>query len=384
MNSTQLMTDDAESRLFSGELWAKFCDDLKAAGDDILRPGIEEPLDAIEGYRMLTRLLRGALEERLEWAHARNPTLICTCHETIKIVAENPDNLYLGCKLRGDCEYRISGTRGEAKWISFNTFPGGGFGGGGRGTGTTLHEEQIEVDADGRFEVILSQREQPGNWLRLEPDTGSLTIRQTFLHKGRDRPAELRIERINAIPEPPPPLTAAILERILTGCVQHARTMTTIGAAWAERNAVQPNIFWDAQEDDTKKFMDPQIQWQMAYLKLQPDEALIVEFIPPQCDYWMIALHNHWTETLDYRYHQITLNCATAEAAEDGTIRCIVSHRDPGMLNWLDLAGHHNTVLGIRWVGPNITETVVPKTRLVKFSQLDSPGATAGSNLPAD
>jgi hypothetical protein len=354
----------------SGELWSKFCDDLKAAGNDILRPGLEEPLDAIEGYRMLTRLLRGALEERLEWSNARNPTLICTCHETIKIVAENPDNIYLGCKLKGDCEYRISGTRGDSKWISFNTFPGGGFGGGGRGTGTTLHEEQLDINPDGSFEVILSQREHPGNWLPLEPDTGSLTVRQTFLRKGKDRPAQLRIERINATPEAPPTLTAEVFERVITGCLSHARMMTKIGADWAERNASRPNVFWDAQEDDTRKFMDPQIQWQMAYLVLQPDEALIVEFTPPKCDYWMIALHNHWTETLDYRYHQIALNCATAAAAPDGSIRCVVAHSDPGIPNWLDLAGHVNSVLGVRWVGAQIEGKVVPATRLVKLASV--------------
>ncbi len=370
MTSSIDKKSDAQSRLFSGELWSKFCDDLKAAGDDVLRLDTEEPLDAVEGYRLLTRLLRGALEERLEWANSRNPTLICTCHETIKLVAENPDNIYLGCKLRGDCEYRISGTRGEAKWISFNTFPGGGFGGGGRGTGTTLHEEHLDIGPDGRFEVILSQREQPGNWLRLEPDTASLTVRQTFWRKGVQRPAELRIERINAEPEAPPLLTADVLEFVLTGCVQHARMLTQIGAGWAQRNASRPNVFWDAQEEDTKKFMDPQIQWQMAYLKLQPDEALIVEFVPPKCDYWMIALHNHWMETLDYRYHQIALNDATATAAADGTIRCVVAHSDPGVDNWLDLAGHNNTVLGVRWVGANILGTVVPSTRLVKFDTL--------------
>jgi hypothetical protein len=370
MSATEHTASEANARLFSGELWSKFCDDLKAAGDDILRPGIVEPLDAIEGYRMLTRLLRGALEERLEWANARHPTLINTCHETIKIVAENPDNIYLGCKLRGDCDYRISGTRGEAKWISFNTFPGGGFGGGGRGTGTTLHEEQLAIDPDGRFEVILSQREHPGNWLRLEPDTASLTIRQTFLRKGRDRPAELRIERINAAPDAPPVLTADVFERVLAACVSHARIMTRIGAEWAERNAARPNVFWDAQQDDTRKFMDPQIQWQMAYLKLQPDEALVVEFTPPSCDYWMIALHNHWTETLDYRYHTVALNCATARAAADGSIRCVVAHRDPGAPNWLDLAGHVNAVLGIRWVGAHIEGKVVPITRVVKFDAL--------------
>lgn len=370
MTATNNTSNGAESRLLSGEIWNTFCDNLKEAGTDILRPGISEPLDVAEGYRMLTRLLRGALEEQLEWSYGPNPGLISVCHETIKIVAENPDNIYLSCRLEPGCEYRVSGTRGEAKWISFNTFGGGGFGGGGKGTGPTLHEEQIKIDPDGRFEVILSQHEQAGNWLRLEADTTRLTIRQTFLRKHKDRAAQLRIERINAIPAPPPPLSAEMLENVLAGCMMYVRMVTKIGAEWAERNAEQPNLFWDAQHDDTRKFMDPQIKWQMAYLILQPDEALIVEFIPPKCDYWMIVLHNHWTETLDYRYHQITLNCATAKAAPDGTIRCVVSHTNPGVDNWLDLAGHLNTVLGVRWVGPNITETVVPTTRLVKLNSL--------------
>jgi len=370
MTSVNNTTDDAVSRLLSGELWSSFCDDLKAAGDDILRPGVTDPLDVAEGFRMLTRLLRGALEDRLEWAFPANPSLISTCHETIKIIGENPDNLYLGCPLNGKYEYRIWGTRGEAKWLSFNTFSAGGFGGGGRGTGTTLHEEQLEISPDGTFEVTLSQHEHAGNWLRLEPDTTSLAIRQTFLHKKTDRRAELHIERIKAVPDAPAPLSAEVLERRLTKIVRHVRTIARIGADWAERNAVKPNIFWDAQKDDTRKFGDPQIKWQMAYLHLQPHEALIVEFVPPKCDYWNIALHNHWMETLDYRYHQISLNSATATAASDGSVRCVVAHHDPGVDNWLDLAGHTNAVLGVRWIGADVEESVVPSTRVVNIDSL--------------
>ena len=73
---------------------------------------------------MLTRLLRGALESKLEYGRPAEPELICTCHETIKIVGENPDNHYLGASLDGKYDYRIWGTRGEAKWISFNLFSG--------------------------------------------------------------------------------------------------------------------------------------------------------------------------------------------------------------------------------------------------------------------
>ena len=137
----------------------------------------------------------------------RIPQLICTCHETIKIVGENPDNHYLGASLDGKYDYRIWGTRGEAKWISFNLFSGAGFGGGGPGTGATLHEEQMHIEPDGTFEVIISQREHPGNWLRSEADTRSLAIRQTFLDKRSQEHADLHIERIGADGSPPAPLT---------------------------------------------------------------------------------------------------------------------------------------------------------------------------------
>ena len=77
-------------------------------------------------------------------------------------------------------------------------------------------------------------------------------------------------------------------------------------------------------------------------------EALVVEIDPPACEYWMIALHNHWMETLDYVHHQATLNCHTAQ---------------------LDTAGHHRGTVGVRWVGPDVID-VLPSTRVVKVSEL--------------
>jgi hypothetical protein len=362
------MNDDVTTKLLSGAAWAEFCDLLKAAGEEVRRLGVTDPLDIAEGYRMLTRLLRGSLENRLEYGYPAHPELICTCHETIKIVAENPDNLYLGSSIAGRYDYRVWGTRGEARWLSFNTFAAGGFGSGNRrGTGTTLHEHQLDVAPDGTFELMLSQQPQSGNWLALEPDTTSLAIRQTFLRKGVDRPAELHIERIGAGADAPPPLSPAHLIESLIASAHYVQAITAIGASWAERNAVHPNAFYDAQEDDTRRFKDPEITWHMAYVSLTTDEALVVEFVPPRCDYWMVAMHNHWMETLDYRYHPVTLNSATATIADDGSVRCVVAHQDPGVPNWLSTAGHERTVLGVRWVGRDIAD-VVPETRVAPLA----------------
>ena len=143
--------DEITQKVVDGTAWREFCDLLADAGEVILAEGNpDDPLDRAEGFRMLTRLLRGALEStaRVRAADAARCS-ICTCHETIKIVGENPDNHYLGASLDGKYDYRIWGTRGDAKWISFNLFSGAGFGGGGPGTGATLHEEQMHIEPDG-------------------------------------------------------------------------------------------------------------------------------------------------------------------------------------------------------------------------------------------
>ena len=167
--------DEITQKVVDGTAWREFCDLLADAGE--VDPGRGQPRRSARPRRGLPHAhppaARRAGEQPRVRAARASPSSICTCHETIKIVGENPDNHYLGASLDGKYDYRIWGTRGEAKWISFNLFSGAGFGGGGPGTGATLHEEQMHIEPDGTFEVIISQREHPGNWLRSEADTRS-------------------------------------------------------------------------------------------------------------------------------------------------------------------------------------------------------------------
>jgi hypothetical protein len=366
--------DEITQKVVDGTAWREFCDLLADAGSTILAEGNpDDPLDRAEGFRMLTRLLRGALESKLEYGRASHPALICTCHETIKIVGENPDNHYLGSSLDGRYDYRIWGTRGDAKWISFNLFSGAGFGGGGPGTGATLHEEQMHIEPDGSFEVIISQRPHSGNWLAAEPETRSIAIRQTFLDKRHQTHADLHIERIDEQVADPEPLTAEQLYLSLIYAGLYVKGVADIGSQWAIRQAQWPNRFTDEAElAETDKFKDPQIKWHQAYFELDDDQALVVEVTPPECEYWMIALHNHWMETLDYVHHQSTLNCRSSVREDDGSVRFVIAHRDPGVPNWLDTAGHRRGTVGVRWVGPDVVD-VLPDTRVVDLASLSRP-----------
>jgi len=102
---------------------------------------------------------------------------------------------------------------------------------------------------------------------------------------------------------------------------------------------------------------------------LDDDEALVIEVVPPECEYWMIALHNHWMETFDYVNHRSALNCQSAQLEADGSVRFVVAGRDPGVANWLDTAGHRRGTVGMRWVGPDVIDRL-PSTRVVPLDSL--------------
>ncbi len=82
---------------------------------------------------------------------------------------------------------------------------------------------------------------------------------------------------------------------------------------------------------------------------LTPDEALMIEVLPPECDAWNFQLNNHWMESLDYRYHNISINKHSATYEPDGKIRVVVSHQDPGLPNWIETAHHTEGTMCWRW-----------------------------------
>ena len=188
---------DSEKRILDGTAWSEFCEALARAGDVVLRDGSpRDPFERAEGYRYLTRLARVALESYIEFADPRAPAFRLPCHETVKIGADNPDNYYQSAAVSGAYEYRIRGTRNSVHYLGFGTYVGN-YGSSGRmGQSGYLEGEDLEIGPDGRFEIVLSCKEQAGNWLRMEPDTSSLIVRQTFQDRAVEQITELEIERV--------------------------------------------------------------------------------------------------------------------------------------------------------------------------------------------
>ena len=96
--------------------------------------------------------------------------------------------------------------------------------------------------------------------------------------------------------------------------------------------------------------------------------------MPPSCDNWNFQLNNYWMESLDYRYHRISINKQSARYEPDGRVRIIVAHEDPGMPNWIETADHLEGTMCWRWYRMHKgTAPVEPVCSKVKLEDLKQP-----------
>jgi hypothetical protein len=367
-----MSTDPAIERVLSGQSWETFCDTIKVAGQAILRENSPaDPLNRAEGFRYLARMTRAGLEAFIEHGDPERPVLRRPVHETVKMGADNPDNYYQHAVISGKHDYRLSGTRGTINYLGFGTYAGG-YGREGRSAQTGyLEGKDLEVRPDGTLEVILSCKNHPGNWLPMEPDTSTLIVRQTFLDTQKETIADLKLERVGAESAPPPdPLTPAEIDEALTAAGRLVVGCAALFTNWAEDFARRPNELPPFDPGvSLAAHGDPNIFYYHGYWALAPDEALVVEADPPECDYWNFQVNNYWMESLDYRYHRISINKQEARYRPDGSVRIVVAHTDPGMENWIETAGHNVGTMCFRWVRARGSHPQ-PRTRVVKFDQL--------------
>ncbi len=331
----------------------------------------KDPFSQAEGYRYLSRLARAGLTALIEHADSKVPVLHRVVNETTKLGADNPDNFYQTAALDGNQEYRITGRRNTITYLSFGTQSGNY--GQGRGLPPTgyIESDQIEMDENGCFELILSCNPQSSNWLPMTPETGTLVVRQTFLGREAETPAELRIERINC-PEDerrPSPLTPRDLDEGLKKAGELVAGASLLFSKWArdfKKHSNELPVF--NPQVSLAAGGDPNITYYHSHWAIAQDEALLIEVTPPECEHWNFQLNNYWMESLDYRHYRIHTNKHHAHLEDDNSVRLIVAHENPNLPNWIETAGHTSGTMCFRWV--RAREHPRPHTRLVKLNNL--------------
>lgn len=363
--------DIIAQRIVTGKAWEDFCDQLKLAGASILYPGTpRDPFQQAEGMRYLTRLTRGGLEAFVEYSDPAFPVLRRMAHETVKMGADNPDNIYLNAQISGQYEYRITGKRNSVDYIGFYTQNGNYGTTGGLAPCGKIDNKELVCEPDGSFEIILSKSPKGKNWLKTEDNTGMVMVRQTFLDRKKEVAAEVSIENLDGR-KAPDPITPQQIDEGLKTASMFVAGASLLFARWAKGFQQHTNKLPQfSPEVSNAAGGDASIIYYHSHWKLGPDEALLIEVKPPACDTWNFQLNNYWMESLDYRYFNICINKAGAQYEADGSLKVIVSHTDPKHPNWIETCGHNEGTMCWRWYRlKEGTVPVEPSCTVVKINE---------------
>jgi hypothetical protein len=357
-------TDERSAdRLLSGRAWDDLCEVLKQAGGVIDQFGDDiNDLDRTEWYRFLSRLVRHGFQRYVENSEPARPRLLNTpWRQAINFQSPDQDHL-IAEFFDGAFDYRITGNRGTipyfimAAWEGdFPADPGSRewasegvkglaeFDPAVMRTTAFLTSDQIRFDAEGDFSVIAS-REQPADgsdWLPVSGESVGILVRTLYHLREETLAPSLRIERLDGTQ--PRPLRAGELGNGLARAGQIVLGYAELVRRWwQERPESSPNrIVFDLAvylanggvADRHHGFGT----WECGV-----DEALVVQFTPTPCDYWILQLCNIWQENLDnYEDGNGYLQKYRAAFEPDGSIRVVVAHQDPKLGgNWIDPFGH--------------------------------------------
>ena len=359
-------------RIISGKSWEDFCDELKAAGGALMYPGSPlDPFQQAEGVRYLTRLTRAGLEAFIEFNDPAFPVFRRMVHETVKMGADNPDNHYFNAQISGAYGYRITGKRNTVNYLGFFTQNGNYGTTGGMAPCGSLEHKDLSIDEDGKFEVILSKTRKGKNWLKIEENTGLVIVRQTFMDRKQEIPAELFIENLDGR-KVPAPLTPGMIDEGLKTASLFVGGAAMLFSKWANdfrKHSNQLPMF--DPERSNAAGGDPNIIYYHSHWHLEPDETLVIEVKPPNCDSWNFQMNNYWMESLDYRYFPVTINKATAHYEKDGSVKIHISNSNPDKSNWLDTCNHNEGTMCWRWYRLASGEKPVqPKCFVIKSSEI--------------
>jgi len=208
-----------------------------------------------------------------------------------------------------------------------------------------------------------------GTAVPLPPGALSVSIREYYWDWREAEPATFTIECLDDGGAPAPrrdlPSTAAQLREGVDGVVhslEYWNTYLREEAAKGTANAFGP-VFALAKGLDAARYS-------FCFWDLGPDDALVVEVEVPPARYWSLQLYEiPWFELVDVTEHLVSLNHAQARVDDDGVVRLVLSHRDPGVANWLDAADRRTGLFTFRafWTSG---EVALPRARVLPLDEV--------------
>ncbi|MEH6550374.1 MAG: hypothetical protein V7711_02900 [Pseudomonadales bacterium] len=404
MNNDELSTSQTGEKLKAA--FDEMIAQLQSARDAIDQPELfpvpASDRNLAEGYRYLMGFLHGSIERALD--DPMYPRFHRAIQPMNRSTIDNADAVYLATEIDGNYRYRIKGRaldyrhwRGEPavdgpqapQYVIFelSSAYAGDTGSlkelipGSRINTSTLDSGSLQLDADGCFDILIAP-EKPdgysGNFMLSKRESRGtefigrhLTCRELFHDWEKQDLLDLEILRLDCEKNPRPPIDSAAATEMLAHIGSFTNNQMRF---WNAFNTITLETYGKVAKggagaaDSDKPFMptndmNPPNALGIAtgggqstnvyaggvYL-LEDDEALIIESkLALEPAFMGFHLSNLWGESLDFESYQSSLNLSQMQIDDDGVYRWVVSHRDPGVANWIDTTGLKQGYLTIRY-----------------------------------
>mgnify|MGYP003667945610 FL=1 len=365
------MTDMAND----GLEWEKLIDGLRPLGE-AMRERVPERLRSdpqvmAESMRLLLAGLARASSDTMI-GDRRHPVFVPELNIAQNIFQPNADTIYKSCLIEKGGSYLLRGDRGTVRMIILAQM-------GPDTLRTGKHHpllgqidfDDLTVAKDGSFEVVISP-ERPagyeGDWFLLNPDCEKFMVRIVACDWGVEREPRFGIARLD-VDEAKGRLSTEQLNEAFAeipgiAAVSALAFPTHVEELRDEGYVNRFKIFDVSQMSG----LAGQFYYEGAY-ELRDDEALISEVkVPDSYKYWSIILTNDLYETTDWYNNQSSLNDMQGLVDDDGVFRTVISARDPGVHNWLDISGYPNGAIQGRWF--EASEKPMPTLRKVQLADV--------------
>ena len=337
-------------------------------------PFVGTEQDLAEGYDYLAGSIQASL--RLAWAYQRDfPYFVQSTGPYTKMGLDNPDTLYFHSYLRDDAEYVVSGRRGSTADLSFQVLKGDYSPVEVPDSLSAFDDRAFEIAGDGTFELRFGPGPAAGpDYFRLGAGSSMLLVREVYSDWGSERRGTISIRREDkAGCAPPVPGTDALGKKYaVAGKILLSRLRTFL--AFPEWFYLSEPVNTMTPPRATPGGLATQFS-SAGHFDLDPDQAMIVTVPAAGRDvapYQGIQLGSMWYVSLDYINHQTSLTADQARTDPDGMLRFVISERDPGLANWLELTGRRRGYVQIRWqrLTRDLTAADGPEVCVVPFGEV--------------
>jgi hypothetical protein len=351
----------------------------------------------VDGFRYLTQNLSQAFDLALETRDTRYPALHAFCSPTRKLGSDNADCIYLQAWIDGESTYKISGTKGSARFWNLAVQGPRSASAYGTAASRTLHEpfgdtpeanlfgHELETNWDGSFELYLGGTRQGQNWLPTTKGTRKLFLRQYF-DRWDEEAGEYRIERVGMDGPRPMPTVDQMMDAMKwAGDFVYDVVDFWPDWVWETGDQIDPQAInrfrgrnlegrkpWsaDAETQDSRRGrLVTMMRW-----SLDADQALILEF-DAYDGFWMITSEGLFGNSMDFLHRPVSYTPSRTAVDSDGRIRFVLTRSDPGFANWIDNQGYTSGVLTFR----NVQSRTMPELRTTLVAAAD-----VARHLPPD